>query len=123
MKRFAAYVLPIGVYMGLIFLGSSQTELPTPQLPGFDKLSHFIEYAILGVLVARAFGGYGVTGTKGALLAIGLCALYGATDELHQRYTPNRVPDLVDWVSDTLGAVTGAWAWRGYRRRIQSRSR
>ena len=40
--------------------------------------------------------------------AFALC-VFGAVDEIHQLYTPNRSgADVFDWSADTLGALTGA---------------
>lgn len=41
--------------------------------------------------------------------AAALLSLYGALDEVHQRWTPSRSAlDPYDWLADTLGALTGA---------------
>jgi len=116
-RRFVVYVLPILAYAGLIFLLSSRSSLPAPKFPGFDKLAHFIEYGILGVLTIRALMGYGVTGRRALFYAIGLSVLYGATDEIHQAFTPNREPSLMDLLADLLGGAAGAWAWYALRNR------
>ena len=116
MRRFLVYILPILAYAGLIFFLSSRSSLPAPRFPGFDKLAHFGEYAILGVLFSRALGGYGVRPRKAVLITIGLCLLYGASDEIHQMYTPRRQADLLDLVADVLGGSAGAMTWYLLRR-------
>ncbi len=50
-----------------------------------------------------------------ACTAIVLTAAYAATDEIHQIFTPGRVPDVADWLADTIGgfvAVAICSAWR-----------
>jgi len=42
------------------------------------------------------------------LLATVITSLYGATDELHQSFVPERMADIRDWVADTLGGLLGA---------------
>ena len=34
-----------------------------------------------------------------------ICSFYGASDEFHQLFTPNRTCDFFDWVGDTAGAL------------------
>jgi VanZ family protein len=45
------------------------------------------------------------------LLVIGLCALYGASDEFHQAFVPYRTPDILDWITDVAGAALGVAAY------------
>ncbi len=116
MRRFLVYILPILAYAGLIFFLSSRSSLPAPRFPGFDKVAHFIEYAILGLLVSRALGGYGVQPRKAVLITIGMCLLYGVSDEVHQAFTPRREPSLLDLVADVLGGSAGALTWYWSRR-------
>ena len=56
MKRFALYQLPLVLYAGMVFAVSSLSHLPDPGLdiPYFDKLAHFGEYLIFGLLAVRA---------------------------------------------------------------------
>jgi VanZ family protein len=34
--------------------------------------------------------------------------VYGATDEFHQYFVPNRSAEVQDWLADVLGAVIAA---------------
>ncbi len=110
MRRLRAWV-PVALYAGLIFFLSSQSR-PLPFLPegiwSFDKLLHAAEYAVLGLLLARALGAGGLSPARIFLGALLLGSLYGATDELHQSLVPNRDCDPGDWAADTAGAVVGA---------------
>ncbi len=95
--------------MAAIFFLSSQESLPS--LPGglTDYTGHFIGYALLGVLMLRAFAGgawRGVTPRAG-WLAVAVASAYGITDEVHQMFVPGRSSTIEDWVADTLGAVAG----------------
>jgi VanZ family protein len=38
-------------------------------------------------------------------------SVYGATDELHQLFVPQRSTELSDVVADSLGAALAAWVW------------
>ena len=97
--------------MALIFFASS---VPGDQLPGhfWDKLVHLLVYAVLGVLflipLAKARLSQVTVGT--AARAVVLATLYGAFDEVHQSFTPDRTPDVRDLFADTLGATLGVAA-------------
>ncbi len=107
--------LPVGAYMVLIFYLSSLPH-PDEQLPKFlfeklgDKFLHLIEYALLAVLLYRAFrrAAGPAAAAYAVLLAIVAASLYGATDEVHQAFVPFRTATWLDWVADTAGAVIGA---------------
>jgi len=47
------------------------------------------------------------------LVATGLASAWGALDEIHQLFTPNRSCDWRDWVADTAGALVGALSYIG----------
>ena len=110
MRRLCPWV-PVAVYAGLVFLLSSQPQ-PLPFLPkeiwSFDKLLHGVEYAVLGFLLARALRAGGLPAARIFLGALVLASLYGASDELHQSFVPNRDCDPRDWAADTVGAAVGA---------------
>jgi VanZ family protein len=94
-----------------IFVASSRPTVPQlPSVLGWDKLQHSGAYAVGGLLLARALGG----GRRGALLALLLGSLYGASDEIHQLFVRNRSSDPVDWLADTLGVIAGVALWRLY---------
>ncbi|MGA9521230.1 MAG: VanZ family protein [Myxococcaceae bacterium] len=116
MRRFLLYIFPILAYAGLIFFLSSRSSLPAPRIVGFDKVAHFGEYAILGLLFSRAMGGYGVRPRRAVVITIGLCLLYGVSDEVHQMFTPRRQADPLDLVADVLGGSAGALTWYLLRR-------
>ncbi len=108
------YWAPPLLYMALIFAISSLEQPPLP-MPEFewltiDKLYHFIEYAILGGLLTRAFvkARPSVIPSRFAWhAATVLSILYGASDEWHQTFVPGRFATLADWVADVLGSIAG----------------
>jgi len=121
-RRYARW-LPAAVWAVVIFAGSS---IPGTSIPGgsYSVLGHLSEYLVLGALVSWALrrDDWGTV-----LLVIGLCALYGATDEFHQAFVPLRTPDVLDWATDVAGATIGVAAhllWtlrRDMRRDAQAR--
>jgi VanZ family protein len=101
------------VYAACIFVLSS---IPGHAFPGVrisDKLIHIGEYGLLGVLLCRALGGHLIIWPRAriALWSAVIASLYGATDELHQLFVPQRVADLSDLAADGLGAMLAAWGW------------
>ena len=79
------------------------------------KTAHLVEFAILGVLVARALARPDRDWIQLGLVTTGLCLLWAAVDEYHQSFVPTRTGALQDVVLDTLGAALGFLAYRGWR--------
>ena len=116
MKIFLKYWLPVILYAAAIFLFSSISKPPEALsfFPYADKVLHFIEYAVFGFLMIRAL--YSSSpGKKTLFLRIGaviIVALYGFTDELHQYFVPERNMELLDIITDGLGAFAGQLFFR-----------
>ncbi len=71
------------------------------------KSAHFIEYALLGVLLASVCTSY-YAGIGKTCLISQLCGgLYAVSDELHQYFVPGRSCQLSDVVLDWVGVFTG----------------
>ena len=111
--------LPCVVYFAAIFWISSQSYpiITPPSFPGGDKLAHGAAYALLGLLLCRAYAGSGLGRAAAFALAVITASLYGASDEWHQSFVPHRSMDALDWLSDTVGATLGAAAWLSLRLR------
>lgn len=110
LRTFAAYWLPLVVYVSLIFIMSSFSRPPDFASLGVpDKLLHFGEYALLAMLAARAFGSMPRPEGFWALLGLTLLAacLLGVADELYQSTVPRRASDPLDWLADAAGGLTG----------------
>lgn len=69
-----------------------------------DKLKHLLVFGLMGTAIIRIQKIHRL-GVIGALIAILLVSLYGATDEYHQSFTANRSVEFGDWLADTLGAL------------------
>ncbi len=119
-RRTALAWAEVVLYAALIFALSAQSH-PLQFLPpvvwGHDKLLHMAEYAVLGGLIARALRLGGRRPAQVLVLALLAASLYGASDELHQRFVPDRTADPRDWAADTAGAALGAAAVTFLRRR------
>lgn len=112
LKTFIRYWLPVYLYMGLIYHISAQSR---PRVPSFllwnDKVTHFLEYTLLGLLLIRAlkkeYFNFNLTSLK--LIALLIAAAYGASDEFHQRFAAGRNADFFDWLVDVCGSAFGSF--------------
>jgi VanZ family protein len=93
-------------------LNHATTGLPFPQA-GWDKPVHATFFAVLGGLTAVALRCEGKPWVRAALWGAALAALYGVTDELHQRFTPDRTCDVTDALADAVGGLLGGFASAG----------
>ena len=125
------YWLPVIAWMLLIFIAS--TDLMSAQHtsrfigpfllwlhPGISpealravqfavrKAAHVMEYAILGVLLVRAWrGGVRAICWWHALAALLMAGTYAALDEFHQSFVASRTGSPLDVAIDTCGAALG----------------
>lgn len=138
--RAVALWAPVALWAGFIFFMSAHTGSDLSQGegfvsavkrwldgiqvallgPGIDLVSsfgHFLEYLVLGVLLARALKGAGLR-REAAVFATAavMASMYGVTDEVHQLFVPDRMCDPADWLVDTVGASIGALSWLGVNR-------
>jgi VanZ family protein len=102
---------PVAAWAAVIFAFSSVPDLGT----GLDsdlalrKLAHVVEFAVLGLLLARAAGR--------SVLAFSLGVLYATSDELHQAFVPGRLGSPFDILIDAAGVALGVAAWQLVRTR------
>ena len=133
MKSFLKYWLPLLIWIGVIFVGSTsvmstaQTSryiIPillwlkpgmTPQtiwviIVFIRKCMHVTEYAVLALLLWRALRSLAIFRTK-TLMVFGAvllgCATLAASDEFHQVFVKSRTPAVRDVILDVTGAVLG----------------
>jgi VanZ family protein len=119
MKRFR-YWLPVILVSGTIFILSCipggnlskafwwEAYLPAWIGKNFDKVLHGGIYAVLGIFVWRALAlGHSLKRIAAIVLALAICAAYGASDEWHQILTPGRSCDFYDWLADLVGSLAG----------------
>ena len=70
---------------------------------------HFIEYAVLGLLISRTVD---VRTLSGIICTGCLITLIGAVDEIIQWFLPNRVGDMRDVFMNSVGGLSGLWLGR-----------
>ena len=79
------------------------------------KIAHLTEYALLGLLAARAFRGSPREGLRARwfLAALALVVVYALVDEYHQSFVPSRTGSIYDSLIDMTGGLAALLiAWR-----------
>ena len=118
-KKQALHWAALLAWMALIFALSAQSRLPDltgGRLPGVQSvLGHFTVYLVLVWLWRRALAGAGVA--RPGRWAFVLTLLYALTDEFHQSFVPQRLPSILDLVTDAVGAAFGLGCRHVVRRR------
>ncbi|MGQ9610589.1 MAG: VanZ family protein, partial [bacterium] len=109
---FLRYHLLLYLYIVFIFALSS---IPSKSLPEvetklpIDKVVHFFEYGIFGILLFRVVSRKRSI-LESAIIVIFISASLGAIDESYQSFT-NRSADVKDWIIDWIGAIMGVTAF------------
>jgi VanZ family protein len=133
MRRFLTYWLPLLIWLGMMFVGSTNlmssehtSHYLVPFLlwlnPGISpntmwiilvvvrKCAHVTEYAILAFLMWRALRSFPALRTK-ATMCFGAvllgCAFFATSDEFHQTFVKSRTPSVRDVCLDIAGALVG----------------
>jgi VanZ family protein len=88
------------------------------------KIAHFVEYALLALLAARAFRGSSKSFLSRRWLAAALAFVVSVAllDELNQSFNPSRTGTIKDSLLDSVGGIA-ALAVLGYLRARRARSR
>jgi VanZ family protein len=86
------------------------------------KTAHFMEYAVLALLAARALRTSARRGLKARwwLVSFALVACAALSDEYHQSFVPSRTASIYDSLLDMTGgaaALAGFALWLAVRRR------
>lgn len=106
-KSLFYYKLPPVLYAALIIVVSTYSSATPPSLgvQWADKIYHFAEYFIFGLLIFRAFPTVHLSPKRvryyTLLFLFGLA--YAALDERVQYYIPNRDSSPYDWMADAVG--------------------
>jgi len=78
---------------------------------------HGVVFLVLGLLVQNAVTQSGTKGMKAISISLGICVIYGITDEIHQLFVPGRAFQISDLVMDSIGSIIGiASVWFLYNR-------
>ncbi|MGA2668476.1 MAG: VanZ family protein [Ignavibacteria bacterium] len=109
MKFFKYHFLFI-FWLAAIFTESSFPADVYPVVPivNADKLVHIGIYGLLAALCYISIihqNKFPALVKHALLITVLFSSLYGASDEFHQYFVPNRDCDFFDWLSDSAGAV------------------
>jgi VanZ family protein len=91
------------------------------------KAAHLSEYAILGLLAARAFSTsrHFRLRLRWFVASLVLIGIYALSDEYHQSFVPSRTASIYDSMIDIAGGLTALVLlalWKTRRRRKQNRA-
>ncbi len=118
------YYLPSYLYAGLIFTLSSYSLVVLPSLPSFtDKLIHFAEYTIFGLLLARSYLNAKTNLFKHHFIVLAFLtgSICGFFDEYYQTFVPLRGFETLDLLADTLGILLGVMIYKVAKYFIQQK--
>lgn len=110
-RVFVFIYLPLIIHWVSIFI---LTSLPSESLPSVeisDKLNHFLAFFVLGFflnLTLKYQTKFPNLKKNILLITIIIASGYGLLDELHQLFVPGRSAELLDWVADFIGAISGS---------------
>lgn len=110
MKRFFKYHFPFITWLLIIFIQSSfpAIELPKVEFISADKLIHMGVYGLLTALCYVSLihsEKQNIFSSKPILWSFIICTVYGASDEIHQYFVPNRSAEVQDWLADVGGVI------------------
>ena len=81
------------------------------------RAAHLLEFAVLGALMLRATSKDRPITKREMIITLIVIALYGASDEFHQRFTPGRSSEGIVVLFDVAGGALGVWVWQRWARR------
>jgi VanZ family protein len=108
-KKYLVY-LPLILYWLLILTLTSLPGADVPNVHINDKIEHLLAYGGLGFLLnlsLRIQNKISIVKKYSAWFTILIVSAYGALDELHQLFIPDRSCDILDWTADTIGVIIG----------------
>ncbi len=121
MKRWIFSWGPTILVMAIIFVASATPGSEIPRFGYWDlfvkKGGHMLGYALLAIAFYHALNNGRRSAKLISVAAIGMVALYAASDEFHQRFTPGRTASLRDVGIDVVGALIGIAVMRLVQRR------
>ena len=88
------------------------------------KIAHFLEYALLALLAARAFSSSSqrLLQRRWFLISLLLVVLYSLSDEYHQSFVQGRGASIYDSFIDMSGGLAALILYALWRRRAGGKS-
>ena len=133
MQRFLKYWLPVLIWLGVMFVGSTgllsaeqtsrffvpflrwlKPDISAEALAQIHfvvrKLGHIFEYALLAMLLWRAVRSATNLRMKKSIVFVAVwlaCGVFAVSDEFHQSFMPSRTAASSDVLIDICGATIG----------------
>lgn len=82
-------------------------QLVEKSQPAIRKAAHFTIYTLLGINILIFLKTFNINNKKQIIYTLILCMIYATSDEIHQMFTDDRSPMILDILIDTLGATFG----------------
>lgn len=107
-QRKVIWGIMVLVVVVLSLLPQDQTVI---QVPFTDKVAHFITYMFLTFIALISS-----TQKHSVLMILALQILIGVCVEFAQSFTPDRTPELLDVLANSLGVLVGALLYFLFRK-------
>jgi len=107
-QRKVIWGIMVLVVLVLSLLPQDQTVI---QVPFTDKVDHFITYLFLTFIALISS-----TQKHSVLMILALQILIGVCVEFAQSFTPDRTPELLDVLANSLGVLVGALVYFLFRK-------
>jgi VanZ family protein len=107
MRPVLLYWAPAVLFAGLVLFLSLIPNSGGPDY-GWDKLNHFMAYAVLSLLSTRAISAGDRISVKTAIVVMVIVFLFGILVEFLQSLTSTRSAEALDAAANGLGAISGA---------------
>ncbi len=110
MNKFLKYHFPFLFWLLLIFIQSSFTAVALPKVEfiSADKIVHMGVFGLLTFLCYISLIHIekpNMFSASPLMWSLIICIVYGASDEFHQYFVPNRSSEVQDWLADILGTI------------------
>ena len=99
-------------YVLIMFTNSmfSFIDIPIKHIWKYDKIIHFGEYFVLGLLLFYVLYEYPIS-KQNLIYSIVLISLIPILDESIQYFTPNRISSVADAIADYCGCYSGCFIY------------
>lgn len=103
----ALLMLMASAWLAVLFIESSQPPAAfMAEVPGLDKIAHFLAFGVLGLLVcALSFRLNPRPAIPLFSMPLAVVALSGVIEESYQLFIPGRTASLPDLLADICGAM------------------
>lgn len=71
------------------------------------KIAHFSIYTLVGFLLMSFVSTYHLEENKRIIISLLIGVLYATSDEIHQRFVPDRTCQITDVMLDSMGVLLG----------------